>query len=109
MNWVERNERNRNIVARYIDGYTMQQIADMFQLSRGAVHNVLRQAVRQDLVVMRPAGRRKGSGRRPGVATLAVKMREQGHTYQVIGDEIGVTRQRAHQIVTRAWQEARRG
>lgn len=110
MNWIERHTRNIGIIDMYKQGYTARQIADHHSIGHGTVLKVLHDAAAGGMVTMRPPGRRKGDGRHMQEQIVALKMRADGYTYQVIGDEIGVTRQRAHQIVTRAQtEEARRG
>lgn len=108
MNWIALHQRNLDIVEKYTAGYTIMQTAELTGLCKATVLKVLHQAAEQGLVTVRSRGRRRGSDRSLVNEATAVRMREQGSTYQQIGDAIGVTRQRAHQIVSRAMHEARR-
>lgn len=109
MNWIQEHNRNTKMVAAYKEGYTLYQVADMFACSRTTAYKIIKEAAAQGLVTMRPKGRPRGSDRNNMNEATAVSMRERGATYQQIGDMLGVSRQRAHQIVQRAGEEARRG
>lgn len=109
MNWIERQTRNRQIIDMYTEGYSARQIGEKFGISHATVFRILHDAAAAGLVQMHKRGRPRGDGRNMVNQEVAVRMRGQGKTYQVIGDELGVTRQRAKQIVDRASREARRG
>ena len=109
MDWITRHERNLVIIDKYKAGYTGREIADQLGMKVPTVFNVLHGAQKHGLVTMRKPGNTRRLNRNSNAETVALRMRNAGHTYQTIGDELGVSRQRIHQIVSRAQQEARRG
>ena len=109
MDWITRHERNLVIIDKYNAGYTARQVAEQLGMKLPTVFNVLYGAQKHGLVTMRKRGNPRGFGRNANAEAVALKMRAAGHTYQTIGEELGVSRQRVHQIVSRAQQEAPRG
>ena len=99
--------RNKRIIGMYLEGYSLSKIANELNIKRSVVTGVIkyhvedktaRQPVKYKMSYKMSYKKNKSAEQESRIQT-AKEMRAQGYGYEAIGKALGVSRQRAHQLV----------